>query len=305
MPASRPRGWSRGIALALLLGSAAGGGRAEVVLESAVLGPTGQLGGTSVTSQQLVGWRFQLASDLRVSAIGGHLLGFDVPGESGPIFAALVRLSALDAFPQGDPFLPGEIVASAVFSPPFPSADVSVPLDVALAPGSYALVFGSGQLGATGGGALPNPPEQLDIPPTTIDSYIFYSVPQPGDPAVWRGPLASNMRFVVRGELDTDGDGIADPVDRCPFLASPDQTDTDGDGRGDRCECGDQDGDGRNTVLDLVAINAAIFQPALATPLCDANGDGQCNVLDVVAANAEIFSPGSTSTCAAQPVPGP
>jgi hypothetical protein len=102
-----------------------------------------------------------------------------------------------------------------------------------------------------------------------------------------------------------DQDGIAPGSDKCPFLANPLQADADLDGRGDACECGDQSGDGLNTVADLVAINLAIFEPARVTPLCDANGDGACNVADIVAANVEIFSPTSTSTCAAQPVPGP
>jgi hypothetical protein len=104
---------------------------------------------------------------------------------------------------------------------------------------------------------------------------------------------------------DSDGDGIADAADNCPFFANPVQTDTDGDGRGDACECTDQNGDGENTVSDLVAINVAIFNPALATPLCDGNNDGECDVNDLIAANIEIFSPTSTSTCGRQPVPGP
>jgi hypothetical protein len=53
-------------------------------------------------------------------------------------------------------------------------------------------------------------------------------------------------------------------------------------------------------VADLVAINRAIFDPTLVTPLCDGNGDGSCNVADILAANLEIFSPGHTSTCARQ-----
>ena len=69
--------------------------------------------------------------------------------------------------------------------------------------------------------------------------------------------------------------------------------------------CTDQNGDGTVTVVDIVAINQAIFSPGLATPLCDGNYDGRCNVNDIIAANVEIFSPGNTSTCARQPVPGP
>jgi hypothetical protein len=104
---------------------------------------------------------------------------------------------------------------------------------------------------------------------------------------------------------DSDRDGLEDESDNCPSFASPEQGDADGDGRGDVCECGDQNGDGSNTVADLVAINLAIFNPGLVTPLCDADGDDLCSVSDIVAVNLEIFSPGSTSTCPRQPLPGP
>jgi uncharacterized delta-60 repeat protein len=104
---------------------------------------------------------------------------------------------------------------------------------------------------------------------------------------------------------DLDDDGITDVLDTCPYYPDPGQADTDLDRRGDACECTDQNGDGLNTVADLIAINVAIFDPAQMTPLCDGNNDGRCNVSDILAANVEIFSPGSTSTCARQPVPGP
>ena len=104
--------------------------------------------------------------------------------------------------------------------------------------------------------------------------------------------------------LDTDKDGFPDSVDNCPYFASPNHADADRNGRGDVCECSDQNGDGRVTVSDLVAINTAIFNPALAAPLCDGKKDGLCNVNDIIAANRTIFVPKS-STCARQPVPGP
>jgi hypothetical protein len=105
-------------------------------------------------------------------------------------------------------------------------------------------------------------------------------------------------------DLDCDEDGIPDTVDRCPYYKSTNQSDADGNGRGDVCECGDQDGNGRVNVSDLIAINIAIFNPALVTPLCDTNNDGLCNVIDIIGANRTIYVP-KTSICSRQPVPGP
>ena len=111
----------------------------------------------------------------------------------------------------------------------------------------------------------------------------------------------SRSRNWTRSQLaDRDGDGIPDASDNCPYYANPNQSDVDQNGRGDLCECSDQNGDGRVDVRDLVAINLAIFNPALATPLCDGNNDGSCDVRDIIAANRSIFSP-KTSTCARQP----
>lgn len=188
------------LATACLLGLVAAPAAAQtpVLLESATLGATGLDWGTSITEAQFVGWRFEISTPLEVEAIGGHLLGFPAVG-NGQIFGALIRLASIDVFPAGDPFTPEETVASVIFQPPFPSAEVLVPLSVALEPGAYALVFGSDLFGATGNGGIPNPSDQADIPPTTIDSYIFYGIPGPSQAPIWRGPLASQMRFLVSG----------------------------------------------------------------------------------------------------------
>ncbi|MDJ0853231.1 MAG: hypothetical protein QNK04_33100 [Myxococcota bacterium] len=190
------------LSLALLCaqGAFADPARAQtpVLLESATLGATGLFGGTSITENQYVGWRFEIDTPLEVDAIGGHLLGLPDVGND-LIFGALIRLAAIDAFPAGDPFTPEETVAAVTFQPPLPSVELLVPLSVTLEPGPYALVFGSDLFGATGNGAIPNTLDQTDILPTTADSYIFYGIPDLGAPPIWRGPLASQMRFLVRG----------------------------------------------------------------------------------------------------------
>ncbi len=116
-------------------------------------------------------------------------------------------------------------------------------------------------------------------------------------------PMAvlEDLAFVPGSSADRDGDGVPDAGDVCPDVADAGQQDTDGNGRGDACECGDQNGDGSLNVGDILAINAAIFDTSLVTPLCDANEDGACNVGDILAVNAAIF--GAPTWCAAYPAP--
>lgn len=205
-------------AVTLTIGLHSGGqGLAQlVVLESAELGATGRIGGTSVTTAQFVGWRFQTDQTLAVDRVGGHLLSF--PDRPGDIFAALVRLQSINSVPLGAPFTPEEVVATTTFRPPFPSDEVLVPLAAPLTPGSYALVFGTGLFGATGEGAIHNGDDQPDIPPTDISSFIFWSIPFFGQPPQWRLNLASHMRFVIEAQVialpgDYNDDGEVDAAD--------------------------------------------------------------------------------------------
>jgi hypothetical protein len=124
---------------------------AGIILESATLGPTGQNGGISVGNEQYLAARFQVGTAVTVDHIGGHLAEF----HPGGLFGAIVQLSGPAALPS---FLPSAIasnaLASTVFTAPSSSADILVPLSVTLAPGDYALVFGSGAFGASGDGVM-------------------------------------------------------------------------------------------------------------------------------------------------------
>lgn len=100
---------------------------------------------------------------------------------------------------------------------------------------------------------------------------------------------------------DSDSDGVVDADDLCPDFGTVSNTDLDANGIGDPCECGDQNGDGTVDVRDLVAINAAIFDPTKASPLCDTDFDGLCNVSDIVGASRKIF--GQPSYCSRYPPP--
>jgi hypothetical protein len=106
----------------------------------------------------------------------------------------------------------------------------------------------------------------------------------------WEGP-----------DLDADHDGAPDASDNCPAWPNPGQQDSDANGIGDDCECGDQNGSGKVDISDLVAVNAAIFTPCLATPLCDTNDDDRCDVRDVIGVNLKIF--GQPAYCARYPAP--
>jgi hypothetical protein len=176
----------------------------HVELQSAVLGATGQVSGSSVTPFQYVGWRFEITTPLDVDHIGGHLEGD--PYTPGPLFAALVRLDSIMSLPHGAPFTDDELLTTTTVLPSFPSDEVTVPMTAALQPGSYALVFGAGMYGATGVGGMPNFDDQPDIPPTDISSYIFWDLPRPNAPLEWRTNLNSHMRFVVDAHVPLPGD---------------------------------------------------------------------------------------------------
>ncbi len=114
------------------------------------------------------------------------------------------------------------------------------------------------------------------------------------------------------GQPDRDCDTLHDGEDVCPDYVqtatgtpgpgSDANRDTDGNGRGDLCECGDQTGDGSIDIGDILAVTAAIFDPSLVTPLCDANHDGRCNIQDILAINAQIFADDIITTCYRWPV---
>jgi len=187
-----------------------------VLLASAEMGSAGRDSGTSITPAQFVGWRFSIDEPLHVERVGGHI--YSDPFQEGELFAALVRLDALDAVPHGAPFTDEEIVAHTTFRANFPSDEYLTPLSATLEAGSYALVFGTGFFGAEGFAALPNSVDQPDIPPTNLSSFIFWGRPSPGADFEWRRNLASHMRVLIEGQTiplagDYDFSGVVDEED--------------------------------------------------------------------------------------------
>jgi len=180
-----------------------------LIYESATLGPTGQGGGTLLDSSQFLGSRFSVTETVEVTAIGGHMqLGSFPPG--GSLFGAIVDMSGL--LPAGSPFTGGEVVASTVFTAPSLSSDVSVPLSVILPPGDYAIIFGSGQLGAFGFGSMPS--NDIDTPAGS-GSYFFWN----GGISIWQDSGIINTRFTVEGNvLDVAVGGTSIPLDTTALL---------------------------------------------------------------------------------------
>jgi hypothetical protein len=180
--------------------------QADVIYESAELGPTGIIIGARVEPAQFLGARFHIDQTVQVTAVGGHLTMHT--GHGGQeLFAAIVGLTDPDTLPLGAPFDAGEVLASTIFDPGSPSSDVRVPLSVTIAPGDYGLIFGSGLFGAAGEGGMPL--NNADLPEA---SYFFWN----GN--AWVDDPFSGARFVVEGMVvssDTDGDGVDDAFDVC------------------------------------------------------------------------------------------
>jgi hypothetical protein len=188
------------LAIALLLvgyGNATG---SSVIYESATFGGGGQ-GGIVLSEYQYVGTRFTIDSPVQVTAVGGDILEF----QPGGLFGLLLSLSGPNALPSGTPF-DDTTIAMVVFDAPLPSQDLSVPLTPIINPGTYGLVFGSGQFGATGSGAMNT--GGLNAGPLALpgaNSFVWNQQYVPG-PFAWVGgtdplPQTPFPRFVVYGDF--------------------------------------------------------------------------------------------------------
>ena len=231
---------------------------AAAMMESATMGPTGQGAGTPISATNFVGWRFQLNSALLVTEVGGHLGQIE-----GNLFVAIVKLTNVESLPPGAPFESASTVAHTLFTPPLGTAEIRVPFSAVLLPGSYSLIFGSGQFEAVGSGFIPNS-QQTNIAPTQTRSFISWRQTLPGR-YEWTAGLLNHLRFlVVTNELpptDFNRDGRVTGLDLPSWKNTFAVTTPSG-------LKGDADGDGDVDGADFLAWQRSLSQPPPApTPI--------------------------------------
>ena len=139
--------WGGCVVAAALMLTAVTPASASTIFETAAY--TGQDTGEYILHDaDFIGAAFTLTSTTNITGIGAQFGGFP----SGDIFGAIVSLSGPDAFPTGaSTDLASIALGHVLFSVPEATAiDVTAPLALTLGPGTYGVVFGSGQFGATG-----------------------------------------------------------------------------------------------------------------------------------------------------------
>ena len=155
----------------------------NLTFESSTLGPTDTTG-MVVSPAFYGGWRFLVPS----CGVVLSEVGFHGDGEPGRFFAAIVRLDDMRAWPVNRDLTGPDVVAIRLFDYPAIRGDHSVPVDVTLDGGWYAVVFGSGGLGATVqrasivGGHVRVPGAQL---PFTLRQSDGEGVMQSGAYRIW------------------------------------------------------------------------------------------------------------------------
>ncbi|THD57912.1 PEPxxWA-CTERM sorting domain-containing protein [Phenylobacterium sp.] len=171
------------LGLGILAAAAAGAANAGVIYQSAT-NSGADSGDYILSSNNLIGAEFSVTSSTVVTAIGAQF-GNPFDPDPGTIFGAIVPVASLSDFPAGSSAdLASISLADVVFSAPNPG-DLMVALSapVTLAAGSYAVIFGSGQFGATGFAALGDENNPVGSP-VTIQSAFSPGWASLGDPGV-------------------------------------------------------------------------------------------------------------------------
>jgi len=128
--------------------------------------------------------------------------------------------------------------------------------------------------------------DALGAAATVVAENNWWGCPA-GPPNAGCDPVVGNFDVVPASAIpnvcvDTDGDGVSDSIDNCPFLANPLQENADADALGDACDaCTDVDGDGFGNPgfpLNSCAVDNC---PAVVNPSqVDTDSDGTGDVCD-------------------------
>lgn len=118
----------------------------------------------------------------------------------------------------------------------------------------------------------------------------------PGLPSIFNGPVT--VVFDANGVtsspfVDTDTDGVADPVDNCSLAANSTQPDANGDGYGNICDA-DLNNSGGVTATDYAILRSVIGQSATASATAaaaDLNSSGSVTATDYAILRSKIGSP--------------
>ena len=101
-----------------------------------------------ISDAAYAGIRFFLPEPVLTHSFGGT---FGATTSAEPVFGAVIALDGATDFPDTLDLSSPDVLGHGLLTPPSGSAaDVSIPLVLALEPGWYAILFGSGQFGATG-----------------------------------------------------------------------------------------------------------------------------------------------------------
>jgi len=171
---------------------AAAPAHADTLLQPATLGATGQTGGLLIDSSEYLAARFQTSQAFTLTTVQIHVDHSGGAEGNGLVFAAIVPLTDLSAFPNaGNPALIADDNPLEVhtFTTPTLSSVVTIPFSSSLPAGTYALLFGSGEFGATGSGAAPVNNTDIGTP-----SYFFRNSSN-----TFINGVFSNVFFAVNG----------------------------------------------------------------------------------------------------------
>lgn len=183
---------------------------ADQIFASALIDPQfNPLNGSLASPNGFFGHRFEITAEVTVRSVGAMLASSDLWDlGNGKVFAAIVGLDGSTDFPDTTDMSSADVLGATTLQIPteFSMAeDVSANLTLDLDPGWYAMVLGSGQLGATGSAAVSfMPVSGQALPP------IFINNPST---SVWGDDIfATGSGGPTTNRMFIDSDPIPEPA---------------------------------------------------------------------------------------------